>query len=38
LALPRLMIALMENYQQPDGTIQVPEALQARMGVDCIRS
>ncbi len=28
VALPRLMIALMENYQQADGSIIVPEVLQ----------
>jgi seryl-tRNA synthetase len=28
LALPRVMIAIMENYQQADGSISVPEALQ----------
>nr|CAX68980.1 Seryl-tRNA synthetase [uncultured bacterium] len=27
VALPRLVIALLENYQQEDGTISVPEAL-----------
>lgn len=27
LALPRLMVALMETYQQADGTIQIPEIL-----------
>jgi seryl-tRNA synthetase len=27
LALPRLMVALMETYQQPDGTIQLPDIL-----------
>ena len=32
LALPRLMIAVMENYQQPDGTIAVPEVLQDFVG------
>ncbi len=32
LALPRIMIAIMENYQQADGTIRVPEVLQAFMG------
>jgi seryl-tRNA synthetase len=32
LALPRTMIAVMENYQQPDGTIEVPEPLRAFMG------
>jgi seryl-tRNA synthetase len=28
LATSRLMVALLENYQQPDGTIKMPEALQ----------
>ncbi len=28
LALPRLMVALMENYQQPDGTIVLPKVLE----------
>ena len=28
LALPRLMVALMETYQQPDGTIKLPPAVQ----------
>jgi seryl-tRNA synthetase len=32
LALPRLMIAVIENYQQPDGTVLVPEALRPWMG------
>ncbi len=32
LALPRIMIAIMENYQQADGTIRVPEALQPYLG------
>lgn len=27
LALPRLMVALMETYQQPDGTIALPDVL-----------
>lgn len=31
LALPRTMIAIMENYQQPDGTIEIPEVLQPYM-------
>lgn len=31
LALPRTMIAVMENYQQPDGTIDVPEVLRPYM-------
>jgi seryl-tRNA synthetase len=32
LALPRLMIAIMENYQQADGSIVVPEPLRAALG------
>jgi seryl-tRNA synthetase len=38
LALPRVMIAVMENYQQADGSIIVPEVLRPYMGgVDVIR-
>jgi seryl-tRNA synthetase len=37
LALPRVLIAVMENYQQPDGTIRVPEVLQPFMGCDVIK-
>jgi seryl-tRNA synthetase len=37
LALPRVMIAVIENYQQADGTIAVPDVLQPWMGgVDVI--
>jgi len=38
LALPRVMIALMENYQQPDGSIAVPEVLQPFVGQKLITS
>jgi seryl-tRNA synthetase len=37
LALPRVMIAVMENYQQPDGSIVVPEALRLYVGADVIK-
>ncbi len=37
LALPRVLIAIMENYQQADGSIAVPEALQPYVGVKVIR-
>jgi seryl-tRNA synthetase len=37
LALPRVMIALIENNQQADGSIVVPEVLRPYMGVDVIR-
>jgi seryl-tRNA synthetase len=32
LALPRVVIAVLENYQQPDGTIVVPDVLRPYMG------
>ena len=32
LALPRVMIAILETYQQVDGTIRVPEVLKPWMG------
>lgn len=32
LAVGRTLVAILENYQQPDGSIQVPEALQSYMG------
>jgi seryl-tRNA synthetase len=37
LALPRVVIAIMENYQQPDGSIVVPEVLQPFMGEKVIK-
>ena len=36
LALPRIMIAIMENYQQGNGTINIPTALQPFMGAAAI--
>jgi seryl-tRNA synthetase len=36
LALPRTVIAILENYQQRDGTVIVPEVLRPYMGVDVI--
>jgi seryl-tRNA synthetase len=32
LALPRVLIAVLENYQQEDGSVVVPEALRPYMG------
>ncbi|WP_449416974.1 serine--tRNA ligase [Phormidium nigroviride] len=32
LAVGRTMAAILENYQQPDGTVKIPEALQVYMG------
>ena len=37
LALPRVMIAIMENYQQADGSIVIPEVLQPYVGEKVIR-
>lgn len=37
LAAGRTVAAILENYQQADGTIAVPEALRPYMGVDVIR-
>ncbi len=36
LAIPRVLIAIMENYQQPDGSIRIPEVLQPYTGFDRI--
>ena len=36
LALPRVMIAVLENYQRQDGTIEIPEVLRPFMGCDLI--
>jgi seryl-tRNA synthetase len=32
LALPRVMIAVLENYQERDGSVMVPEVLRPYMG------
>lgn len=36
-ALPRLYVALLEQYQQPDGSVRIPEALVPYFGADVIR-
>ncbi|RME85795.1 MAG: serine--tRNA ligase [Caldilineae bacterium] len=36
LALPRVVIAILENYQQEDGSVVVPAVLRPYMGVDVI--
>lgn len=38
LGMPRTMIAIMENYQQRDGSIVVPEVLRSFVGTDVIRA
>jgi len=36
LAVGRTWIAVVENYQQADGSIAIPEVLRPYMGIDCI--
>ena len=36
LALPRVLIAIMETYQQADGSIRVPDVLRPYMGLETI--
>jgi seryl-tRNA synthetase len=36
LALPRIMIAVLENYQRADGSVEVPEVLRSFMHCDVI--
>ena len=36
LAVGRTLVAILENYQQADGSVVVPEALRAAMGMDRI--
>ncbi len=37
LAIGRTLIAILENYQQKDGSVVVPEVLQSYMGIEVIR-
>ncbi|MBF2055905.1 MAG: serine--tRNA ligase [Cyanobacterium sp. T60_A2020_053] len=37
LAVGRAMAAILENYQQPDGTVKVPDVLQPYLHTDVIR-
>jgi seryl-tRNA synthetase len=32
LGIPRTLLAIMETYQQADGSIQIPDVLQPYMG------
>jgi len=36
LAVGRTMAAVLENYQQPDGTVKIPEVLQSYLGRDVL--
>ena len=37
LAVGRTMAAILENYQQEDGSVKIPEVLIPYMGTDCIK-
>lgn len=37
LAIGRTVVAILENYQQKDGSVVIPEALRSYMGTDLIR-
>jgi seryl-tRNA synthetase len=37
LAIGRTVVAILENYQQKDGSVVVPEVLRTYMGVEIIR-
>ncbi len=38
MALARTVAAILETYQQPDGSITIPEVLRPAMGADAIRA
>ena len=38
VALPRVVISILENYQQADGSVKVPEALKPYMKMDMIKA
>lgn len=37
IAVTRAMIALIENHQQADGSVRIPDSLQKWVGTDCLR-
>jgi len=37
VAIPRVIVAILENHQQADGSVLVPEMLQPTLGTDVIR-
>ena len=37
LAIGRTLVAILENYQQKDGSVVIPEALRPYMGIEAIR-
>jgi seryl-tRNA synthetase len=37
VASPRILIAILENYQQADGSVKIPEVLQKFIGMEFIK-
>lgn len=37
LAFPRIIAAILEHFQQPDGSVSLPDVLRPYMGVDALR-
>jgi seryl-tRNA synthetase len=37
LAVGRTLIAVLENYQQEDGSVKIPQALQKYVGMDVLK-
>lgn len=37
IASPRILIAILENYQQADGSVRIPDVLQSFLGKDVIK-
>jgi seryl-tRNA synthetase len=37
LATPRVWAAIIENYQQPDGSVKIPDPLIEYMGTDILK-
>ena len=37
LALPRVVAAILETYQQPDGSVAVPEVLRGVIGTEVLK-
>jgi seryl-tRNA synthetase len=38
IASPRILIAILENYQQKDGSVKIPKVLQKYCGVKVIKA
>jgi seryl-tRNA synthetase len=37
VAIPRVIVAILENHQQADGSVRVPAPLQATLGTEVIQ-